>query len=74
MAFSIKQTKQIMAAEEVVNVLEIRTSINEEMVAAWTAENNISDEAHEKLLKEGFTSIDAIKLIEMDDLIKTGSI
>lgn len=60
-----------MAAEEVVNVLEIRTSTNEEMVAAWTAENNISDEAREKLLKEGFTSIDAIKLIEMDDLVKT---
>ena len=52
-----------MAAEEVVNVLEIRTSTNEEMVAAWTAENNISDDAREKLFKEGYTCLDAIKLI-----------
>lgn len=60
-----------MAAEEVVNVLEIRTSTNEEMVASWTAENNISDDAREKLFKEGYTSLDAIKLIEMDDLTRT---
>lgn len=60
-----------MAAEEVINVLEIRTSTNEEMVAAWTAENNISDDAREKLFKEGYTCLDAIKLIEMDDLIRT---
>ena len=41
------------------------------MVAAWTAENNISDDAREKLYKEGYTCLDAIKLIEMEDLIKT---
>ena len=60
-----------MAAEEVVNVLKISTSTNEEMVAACTAENNITDDAHEKLLKGGYTCLDAIKLIEMEDLIKT---
>ena len=54
-----------MAAKEVVNVLEIRTSTIEEMIAAWTAENNLSNDAREKLFKEGYTTLGAIKLIEM---------
>lgn len=52
-------------------MLEIRTSTNKEMVAAWTAEKKISGDAWDKLFKEGYTSLDTVKLFEMDDLLKT---
>lgn len=64
-----------MAAEEHINIVdnlvEIRTMTDEEMVANWAAESKISADAMDKLVLEGFTSLDAVKLIEPNDLTKT---
>ena len=56
--------------EPVQNIVEI-TMTEEEAVFAWAAKHNIMDDAVEKLIKEGFSSLAAIKLLEMEDLAKT---
>lgn len=53
------------------NMVEIRTMTDEEYVSHWAAQNKISSEATEKLFKEGFTSMEALKLIDSEDLGKT---
>lgn len=53
------------------NVVEIRTLTEEELVTAWAFENKITNDAMEKLVKEGFCSMAAIKLLEAEDLAKT---
>ena len=50
------------------NLIEIRTLSDEEVVSDWAVGNKISADAVEKLFKEGFTSIEAIKLLDSDDL------
>lgn len=57
--------------ENVDNFLEIRTMSDEEMAEAWATEHKISGNAIEKLFKEGFNSLDAIRLIDADDLART---
>lgn len=57
--------------ENVDNFLEIRTMSDEEMAEAWATEHKISGDAIEKLFKEGFNSLDAIRLIDADDLART---
>lgn len=62
------QEQDVQIAE---NLIEIRTSTDEELVQAWAIQNSISTDAIEKLFKEGFTSMRAIKLIDGDDLART---
>ena len=52
-------------------ILEVRTVSDEEFVASWAANNKISQDVVEKLCQEGFTSMEALKLIDRDDLSKT---
>ena len=53
------------------NLNEIRTLSDEEVVSDWAVGNKISADAVEKLFKEGFTSIEAIKLLDSDDLSRS---
>ena len=55
--------------EPVQNIVEI-TMTEEEAVFDWAAKHNIMEDAVEKLIKEGFSSLTAIKLLEMEDLAK----
>lgn len=50
--------------------VDVRNLSDEEYLAAWASENKISREAMDKLFQEGFTSIEALKFIDRDDLIK----
>lgn len=56
---------------DVQNVIEIQTFSDEQLVTSWLAERKISRDAIEKLLKDGFTSMEAVKLIESEDLVKS---
>ena len=56
------------AEDEVENVIEISTLSDEEVVLNWAARGKISPHAFEKLFKEGFTSIEAMLLLEDEDL------
>ena len=62
-------------AEERVNIeenmIELRTLTDEEIALNWAAGNKISLDSMEKLFKEGFTSMEALELIDSDDLAKT---
>lgn len=63
-----------MAAENfqiVDNLVEIRTLTDEEMVRNWAAEHKIEADAVDKLFAEGFSSMEAVRLINADDLSKT---
>ena len=53
------------------NNVEIQTMPKEAAAKAWAAQHRINDDAVEKLFEEGFNSLDAIKLIEPDDLAKS---
>ena len=53
------------------NVVEITTMTPEEVVMHWAQSNRISADAVEKLFEEGFTSLEAIKLLDSDDLSKS---
>ena len=53
------------------NLIEIRTLSDEEVVSDWAIGNKISADAVEKLFKEGFTSVEAIKLLDSDDLSRS---
>ena len=53
------------------NVIELRTLTDEEIALNWAAGNKISYDSMEKLFKEGFTSMEALELIDSDDLART---
>ena len=59
------------AQEGVENIIEIETMTDEEVVATWATQNKITQDAVEKLFKEGFNSLQAISLIDTDDLART---
>ena len=59
-----------MAQNNVANIVDIRTMSDEEYMAAWAKDNKISLEAIEKLSQDGFTSMQALKLVDKDDLAK----
>ena len=54
--------------DEVENAIEISTLSDKEVVLNWAARGKISPHAIEKLFKEGFTSIEAMLLLENEDL------
>ena len=47
---------------------EVRTLSDEEAIFVWAAENKINKESIEKLIKDGFTSMDALRLVDQEDL------
>ena len=53
------------------NVIEISTMSDEEVVLDWASHHKVSRDATEKLFKEGFTSMEAMMLLEEDDLSRT---
>ena len=53
------------------NVIEIRTLSDEEIIINWATQNKISKEAIDKLFKEGFTSKEAMLLLEDEDFRRT---
>ena len=60
-----------MSAQEnlsVENIVEIHTVTDEQIVAAWAAQCKISQEAVEKLASDGFTSMEAIQLLDREDM------
>ena len=52
------------------NVITISTRTPEELVANWGRENMISAGTVDKLFEEGFTSLEALKLVDDEDLSK----
>lgn len=52
-------------------MIEIRTMSDEECVSSWAVQNKISSDAIERLFKEGFTSMEALKLLDRADLRRT---
>ena len=52
-------------------VIEVRTLTEEEVVLNWAAQNKISPDSIERLFKDGFTSMEAIQLLDNDDLQRT---
>ncbi|MEW8548573.1 MAG: hypothetical protein AB2693_34155, partial [Candidatus Thiodiazotropha sp.] len=53
------------------NIIEIATLTDKEVVSNWAAENKIARDAIKRLFKEGFTSMEAMLLIEEEDLART---
>ena len=53
------------------NTIEVRTMTDEEVVLHWAKQSKISIDSVEKLFKDGFTSMEAMELIDSDDLGKT---
>ena len=53
------------------NVVEITTLSTEQCVLQWASENKIGEEAVARLFAEGFTSLEAIRLLDADDLSKS---
>ena len=62
------EQEQIHAVE---NYADIQTMSSEDAAKAWAVQHRINEDAVEKLFEEGFNSLDAIKLIEPDDLPKS---
>ena len=54
-----------------VNIVEIQTKSAKEAAEARAVQHRIIKDALEKLFKEGFNYLEAIKLIEADDLQKS---
>ena len=52
------------------NVVEITTLTPEQCVLQWASKNKIGEEAVARLFEEGFTSLEAIRLLYADDLSK----
>lgn len=52
------------------NVITITTMTPEEVVTNWASQNMISAGAVDKLFEEGFTSLEALKLLDEEDLSK----
>ena len=53
------------------NVIQFTSLTPEQLVSKWAMENKISEDAAAKLLEEGFTSLEAIRLLDADDLSKS---
>ena len=53
------------------NMVEITTLTPEQCVLQWASENKIGEEAVARLFEEGFTSLEAIRLLDADDLSKS---
>ena len=53
------------------NVIEIRTLYDEEIVINWVTQKKISKDTIDKLFKEGFTSMEAMLLLEDEDISRT---
>ena len=53
------------------NVIEVTSLTDEEVALNWAVVNKILNDSMEKLFKDGFTSMEAIQLIDCDDLAKT---
>ena len=51
-------------------ILDVHTMSDQEYMEAWAKHNKISTEAVAKLFQEGFISMEALKLIDRDDLAK----
>lgn len=56
--------------QSVGNNIEITTMSDEEAARVWAAEHKILKDATGKLFEERFGSLDAIKLVDVDELIK----
>ena len=64
----------VLAEQEqiyVENIVEIQTVSAEEAAKTWAVQHRINEDALERLFEEGFNSLEAIKLIEADDLPKS---
>ena len=60
-----------MSAQEnlsVEDIVEIHTMTDDQIVVAWAAQCKISQEAVEKLVSEGFASMEAIHLLDREDM------
>ena len=53
------------------NIVEIRTMTLEQVVQEWATANKITADSVDKLFEDGFTSFEAIKLIDAEDLAKS---
>ena len=53
------------------NVVEITTLSPEQLVWHWATENKIGEEAVDRLFEEGFTSLEAIRLFDAEDLSRS---
>ena len=53
------------------NVIEITTLSPEQLVWQWATENKIGEEAVDRLFEEGFTSLEAIRLLKAEDLSRS---
>ena len=53
------------------NVIEITTLSPEQLVWQWATENKIGEEAVDRLFEEGFTSLEAIRLLDAEDLSRS---
>lgn len=53
------------------NIVTVITMSSEEVVSQWARENKISTAAVDKLFEEGFTSLEALKLLDEEDLSKS---
>ena len=53
------------------NFVEIQTMSAEEAAKTWAVQHKINVDAVERLFEEGFNSLEAIRLIEADDLSKS---
>ena len=51
--------------------MEVRTLFDEEAIFVWAAENKINKEAIDKLIKDDFPSMDALRLVDQEDLHKS---
>lgn len=57
--------------EDLENVIKTRTVSDEEIVINWATQNKISKDTVDKLFKEGFTPMEALLLLEDEDLGRT---
>ena len=53
------------------NCVTIMTMSSEEVVLQWARENKISEGAVDRLFEEGFTSLEALRLLDEEDLSKS---
>ena len=52
-------------------MVEITSLTPEQLVLQWASQNKIGEEADTRLFEEGFTSLEAIRLLDADDLSRS---